>query len=173
MFHKMPCKDSKKFRSPDGRFRLVISHCRLSGMCDLCSKSHPLETGGVLTGYYNEGHDTAIVTGAGGPPPDSERGRTRFYRGTQGLGQVLADLWRKREHYLGEWHYHPGGSAQPSAADVRQMQDIAKDDDAHCPEPILLVIGENNTVTAHVFPRNESAIELTAEYAIQFPRGCK
>ena len=169
----MPCKGSTKFRSPDGRFRLVISHCQLSGMRDLCSKSHPLETGGVLTGYYNAGHDTAIVTGAAGPPPDSEKGRTRFYRGTQGLGQVLANLWRKREYYLGEWHYHPGGSAQPSPADVRQMQDIAKDDDAHCPEPILLVMGENNAVTAHVFPRNESVIELTAKYAARFPRGHK
>ena len=68
---------------------------------------------------------------------------------------------------MGEWHYHPGGSAQPSAADIRQMRDIAKDDEAHCPEPILLVMGENNAVTAHVFPRDESAIELTAEYAIR------
>ena len=66
---------------------------------------------------------------------------------------------------MGEWHYHSDGSAQPSATDTRQMQDIAKDNDSHCPEPILLVMGENNAVTAHVFPRNESAIELIAEYA--------
>ena len=169
----MPCKGRAEFRSPDGRFRLVIGNCQLSRMRDLCSKSHPLETGGVLTGYYNAGLDTAVVTGAGGPPPDSERGRTRFYRGTQGLGQALANLWRNKEYYLGEWHYHPGGSALPSAADVRQMQDIASDDNAHCPEPILLVMGEHNAVTAHVFPRNESAIELTAECATRFPRGCK
>ena len=161
----MPGLGNSAFRSPDGRFRLVIGNRRLSVMRAECSESHPLETGGVLIGYYNARHDTAIVTGAGGPPPDSERGSARFYRGTQGLDRLLANLWRKREHYLGEWHCHPGGSARPSAADIRQMQEIANDYDAHCPEPVLLVMGANNAVTAHVFPRNESAIQLIAERA--------
>ena len=81
------------------------------------------------------------------------------------MRQMLLNLWRKREYYLGEWHYHPVGSAQPSAADARQMQDIAKDDDAQCPEPVLIVMGENNAVTVRVFPRNCSATKLIAESA--------
>ena len=161
----MPRIGDTAFRSVDGRFRLVIGNRQLSDMRAMCAESHPLETGGVLTGYYNERHDTAIVTGVAGPPPDSRRQRTGFYRGTRGLRQMLLNLWRRSEYYLGEWHYHPGGSALPSAADVRQMQDIAKDDDAHCPEPILIVMGKSNAVTAHVFPRSQSVIQLMAECA--------
>ena len=147
----MKSPGNTEFRSADGRFGLVIGNRQLERLHALCAASHPLETGGVLTGYYNAGHDTAVVTRAAGPPPDSQRERTRFYRGTQGLNGMLGRLWQKREYYLGEWHYHPGGAAQPSATDVKQMQEIARDTPSHCPEPILLLIGANGTTGAHIF----------------------
>ena len=151
------------FRSADGHFGLVIGNSQLERMHARCAASHPLETGGVLIGYYNTRHDTAIITGAAGPPPDSQCGRTRFYRGTQGVSDLLKRLWQKREYYLGEWHYHPGGAAFPSAADIRQMREIAKDDSTHCPEPILILIGADRTVTAHVFFTDKQPIQLLRE----------
>ena len=148
------------FRSTNGRFGLVIGSNKLERMYSRCAAADPLETGGVLIGYYNAEHDTAIITRATAPPPDSQSGQTRFRRGTQKLNDMLARLWRKQEYYLGEWHYHPGGVARPSATDTRQMQEIAKDYDAHCPEPILVVIGANRTVTAHVFTIDKLPVEL-------------
>ncbi len=156
----MKCPGKTEFRSADGRFGLVIGNRQLERLHALCAASHPLETGGVLTGYYNAGHDTAVITRAAGPPPDSQHGRTRFYRGTQGLNDMLSRLWRKREYYLGEWHYHPGGAVRPSAADVKQMQEIAKDAPSRCPEPILLLLGANGTAGAHVFFAGEPYITL-------------
>ena len=127
----------------------------------------------MLIGHYNETLDTAIVTRATGPPPDSRRRRTAFYRGTQGLHELLRVLWPKKEYYLGEWHYHPGSSPEPSATDVKRMQDIAENDDSNCPEPILLVAGENRAITAHIFARNQGVVRLTPEQDQGSPGDCK
>ena len=128
---------------------------------DMCRESGDLETGGVLVGRYNEAHDTAIVTRVWGPPEDSVRRRTSFWRGTQGLQQHLDGLWTVQEYYLGEWHYHPRGGGQPSAGDKRQMIRIAESLDYNTSEPVLIVVGGSNwDVVAHVFPRHSTAIGL-------------
>ena len=80
--------------SPDGRFRVQFGSRQLEALLDMCRESGDLETGGVLVGRYNEAHDTAIVTRVWGPPGDSVRRRTSFWRGTQGLQQQLDALWK-------------------------------------------------------------------------------
>ena len=160
----MTCTTDAAFRSADGRFRLFIGADTLAHILDLCLDSHPLETGGVLIGNYNETLDTAIVIRVTGPPPDSRRRRTTFYRGAQGLRELLRALWRKNAYYLGEWHYHPGGSPEPSSTDIRRMQEIAESDDARCPEPILLVAGVDCEMTMHIFPRDQEAVRLAPEH---------
>ena len=165
----MTCRDDVAFRSSDGRFRLVIGNDLLATIRDLCLISHPLETGGVLIGRYNGRLDTALATRVTGPPPDSQRKPTAFYRGIQGLHELLRALWPKGEYYLGEWHYHPGSSPEPSAADVKRMQEIADSDDASCPEPLLLVVGKNYALTAHAFPRRQGAFRLDPESDQGFP----
>ena len=128
----------------------------------MCRESGDLETGGVLVGRYNETHDTAIVTQLWGPPEDSVRRRISFWRGTQGLQQQLDSLWKTREYYLGEWHYHPGGAGEPSKGDIKQMVRIAKSLDYNTPEPVLIVVGGSDwVVVAHVFPRHGTSIKLT------------
>ena len=159
----MACQGDLAFVSADGRFRMVIGDDQLGTIRHLCLVSHPLETGGVLIGQYNAGLDTATVTRVTGPPSDSLRKRTSFYRGIQGLQELLRALWPKEEYYLGEWHYHPGSSPEPSAEDVRRMQEIADSDQANCPEPILLVVGNGYALTAHVFPRQQGTLRLDPE----------
>ena len=75
--------------SADGRFRVQVGHHELEALLDMCRESGDLETGGVLVGRYNEAHDTAIVTRVWGPPEDSVRRRTSFWRGTQGCKSNL------------------------------------------------------------------------------------
>ena len=169
----MTCSTDAAFRSTDGRFRLFIGADPLAHILDSCLDSHPLETGGVLIGHYGETLDTAIVTRVTGPPPDSQRRRTAFYRGTQGLQELLRALWRKNEYYLGEWHYHPGGSPEPSSTDIRRMQEIAENDDARCPEPILLVAGADCEMTLHIFPCNQETVRLTPEHDNGSSGDCK
>ena len=149
-------------RSPDGRFRVRVGCDQLQALLAMCRESVNLETGGVLIGRYNEVHDTAMVTRVWGPPKDSVRKRTSFWRGTQGLQRQLDSSWRTREYYLGEWHYHPGGTGQPSEPDIVQMVQIANSLEYSTPEPVLIVVGGADwVVTAHVFPRQGTSIDLT------------
>ena len=153
--------DDREFRCSDGSFGLVIGDAQMTRMTEICARAHPLETGGILIGCYNQDHDTALVSRVTESPADSKSGPTTFRRGTRGLTGLLKVLWSRREYYLGEWHYHPGASARPSSTDTRQMQVIAGDDDIECPEPVLVILGEEGAISAHVFPRGRRAVQLT------------
>ena len=150
--------------SDDGRFGLCIAPRHLGILLSLCSKAGRLETGGILIGRYNKTHDVAIVTWVCGPPEDSRRGRRQFWRGFRGVQRLLTRLWRKQEYYLGEWHYHPGGPARLSALDIEQMKCIAESTEYHCPEPILILVGDTPPldweVVAYVFPRGQKLARL-------------
>ena len=146
--------------SSDGRFSMVIDDRLVESIHRLCDESAPLETGGIIIGSYNADGGTASVTRIEGPPPDSRRERNRFHRGSRGLQRLLERLWRRGEHYLGEWHFHPAGHPRPSPHDVRQMKAISEEREARCPEPILIVAGENRKVTIYVFPKGEEAVQL-------------
>ena len=149
--------------SSDGRFRVRVGSGQLETLLAMCRESGSLETGGLLVGRYNEAHDTAMVTRVWGPPKDSVRRRTSFWRGTYGLQQQLDSLWRTQEYYLGEWHYHPSGAVQPSETDIRQMVRIANSHQHNTPEPVLILVGGSEwEVVTHVFPRHHSPIRLEA-----------
>jgi hypothetical protein len=82
------------------------------------------------------------VTHASPPPPDTTAGPTWLRRGIVGLESWLARLWtRDGRHYLGEWHFHPFSSPQPSGRDLAQMRVIAKSARYQCPTPVLLIVG--------------------------------
>ena len=148
--------------SSDGRYRVHVGHIQLEFLLDTCRESGSLETGGLVVGRYNETHDTAIVTHIWGPPTDSVRGPTSFYRGTHGLQARLNSLWSTKEYYLGEWHYHPNGGGQPSIRDERQMIRIAESLRYNTPEPLLLVVGGSRwNVVCYVFPRQGSPVRMT------------
>jgi integrative and conjugative element protein (TIGR02256 family) len=153
------------FQSADRRFGLRIPPGELDRMVSFCRKAERAETGGVIAGRYSEEHDWAIVTEVTGPPADSRSGPTWFRRGVRGLQQLIERLWqRDRSYYLGEWHYHPYSSPNPSATDTRQMREIADSDSYACPEPILLILGGDPAgelrARAFVFFRGSDYAEL-------------
>lgn len=156
--------DDLHLRSADGRFGMQISKSVLRYILEACSSAGGLETGGILIGNYARDHDIAVIAQVTGPPSDSRRGVTWFFRGIKGLQRLLRRLWSNElSYYLGEWHSHPRGRAIPSEADARQMKQIAGDNASKCPEPLLLIVGgtlESWDVRAYVFPRSEKHQEL-------------
>ena len=149
-----------EYWSHNRRFGLRIPQSEMRKVQAMCRDSQGLETGGVLVGYYTERFDCAVVTEASGPPADSDRGRSTFLRGTRGIQSWLRRLWQGlHHHYLGEWHYHPGGLAVPSPTDNSQMHSIATSSSYRRPEPILLIVGETET-RAYVFDKNDDHLEL-------------
>ena len=154
------------FKTEDGRFSVAIEDDLLECLSKLCAEAAPFETGGILIGSYTEGGNTASVTRVEGPPSDSKKGRNHFYRGTNGLQDLMEALWKSGEHYLGEWHSHPGGLPKPSPSDLKQMKAISEDHEARCPEPILVVISEEGHVSVRVFPIGEPEVQLLLDCAI-------
>jgi hypothetical protein len=105
------------------------------------AKDPESETGGILVGRYDDGRQVARITLAAPPPGDSEAGLDWFKRGKEGLAALLAEQWSlpERRYYLGEWHFHPLGGAQPSPQDVAQIREIATDESYRCPRPLLII----------------------------------
>lgn len=134
--------DCPQWASDDGRFALRLPEHALNAIFYACRKSGQAETGGILVGRYSADLVVANVTHASPPPPDSTAGPTWLRRGIVGLESWLARLWtRDARHYLGEWHFHPFSSPQPSGRDLAQMRVIAKSTRYHCRTPILVIVG--------------------------------
>lgn len=122
------------------------------------------ETGGVLIGRYEDDGRAAVIEEATDRPEGSLFGTFRFGRGSTGLTELLQDRWATGRHYLGEWHFHPSGSPQPSGRDHRTMKGIALQGRYHCDAPLLLILGQNTEgaphLSLHVYPRGADPIRL-------------
>ncbi len=152
------------FFSDDRRFGLQIMCSPLRHIISLCQKANNSETGGIFLGTYSPDHSCAIVSQTSDPPNDSEAGHSWFYRGVKGMKTLLHKVWKtNREYYLGEWHYHPYSSPDPSTIDINELCRISKNKSYSCPEPVMLIIGGDPfgqwSVRAFVFP-NGIKIEL-------------
>lgn len=150
------------FRDGRGRFEVQIEALAKQVMLHLCENAGGHETGGILIGHYDSSRVRAIITEATARPVDSESGRFTFRRGKAGLRELLQQRWFHGTHYLGEWHFHPGGSAQPSFCDEHAMERIAKSPGYACPEPILLIVGgsppDSLDMSVTVFPRGHHSV---------------
>ena len=130
------------FQSQDMRFGLKIPKDELHSIYKMCSDSSK-ETGGILIGYYSDDLSWANVTKATAPPAGSVHYAFSFIREGKPLARLLDRYWKKKQYYIGEWHFHPNASAEPSGTDRNTMCGLASTKSLHCPEPILLIIGGN------------------------------
>ena len=162
LWKRMPALE---FRSADARFRVHVPGATVQRLLHLCRTSGSLETGGILVGGYSATLDCARVGAASGPPRDSVRRSSSFQRGTKGLQVWLERRWAtRRDHYLGEWHFHPHAAPVPSGTDIQQLRAIARTSEYRCPEPLLLIVGGDPAgkwlIGAHVVPDGQAAIQL-------------
>jgi proteasome lid subunit RPN8/RPN11 len=127
----------------------------LSEVARLVGRAGSDETGGILIGEYLDEGRSVRITEATAMPEDSRFGRTWFKRGRKGLDALLRDRWAQGHYYVGEWHSHPGSSADPSGPDIAAMQEIAGDPTYRCEAPVLLVVGgrppDNFSISLTVF----------------------
>jgi proteasome lid subunit RPN8/RPN11 len=67
-------------------------------------------------------------------------------------------------NYLGEWHSHPRFPAEPSTADLRQMQKLIEDrrQQAHFLVLLVIKLGRNGNLegSAHAFRRGQMPIKV-------------
>ncbi|MEN6291402.1 MAG: Mov34/MPN/PAD-1 family protein [Methanobacterium sp.] len=134
---------SIKFKSIDNEFSVEINEIILNNIKKECIKAKNKETGGILIGNYSVDNSNALISNITGPPSDSKQTESKFKLGIMGLNKLLENSWKQGHYYIGEWHFHPNSSPQPSIDDNMQMKKLATDKLLRCPEPILLVLGGN------------------------------
>lgn len=152
------------YSSDNKEYTVDIDSNLLEDIFQECNKSLNYETGGILIGKYSDDMRTAVISSLSKAPIDSKSGKTSFKRGIKGLIDILNRKWDESgEYYLGEWHFHPNRSSQPSQTDIGQMKKLSRNIKLKCPEPILLIVGGNKIIgwdiSLHVFKNNEM-IEL-------------
>ncbi len=133
--------ESMEFRNSASGYGVWLSATAIDTILATAAQAGRRETGGILIGRYDAEGWMAEVIEATSKPRGSRAGWWWFRRGTTGLRELLAMRWADGYHYLGEWHYHPGGSPAPSGTDIVSMREISVDPAYQCPEPVLVIIG--------------------------------
>lgn len=103
----------------------------------------PLETGGMLIGYWGPGTSEAVVLDVIGPGPAAMHTRAGFLPDGEWQQQQLEEVYHRsgRIHtFLGDWHSHPHGDASPSARDRQTARAVASEGEARTPHPITLIL---------------------------------
>ncbi len=163
------------FRSADARYGLTLPGDAVRHMLTEATNADGTETGGLLIGLYNDALDTAMVTRAASPPTDSVRTPTTFWRGITGVQELLQRLWTRpvRTFYLGEWHVHPGLSAQKSRTDDQTMNNPALKHAFQCAVPVLVILGGHPGSDWHLkawaYPDRQPPVSLN-EVSVEAPR---
>lgn len=98
------------------------------------------ETGGALLGW-REGSEY-VVDRVLGPGPDAKHGFSSFepdgsWQVEQGRNTYYES--GRTVAYVGEWHTHPRGGAQPSFQDVATAREIAEDESFRAPFPLSAI----------------------------------
>ncbi|MET3880142.1 Mov34/MPN/PAD-1 family protein [Chitinophaga sp. OAE865] len=159
----------RKFISNDKRFEVQLPSKIITKIIGLIAAAGKKETGGIIIGSYSLDRSCAIVSYVSGPPKDSKSGFNWFQRGKLGLQTLLNRQWEKEEqtYYLGEWHFHPFSSPDPSFQDKLAMSKISEAAEYNCPEPILLIIGGHKNdykLQLFVISRSEGFIPLKNDF---------
>jgi integrative and conjugative element protein (TIGR02256 family) len=101
----------------------------------------PLETGGILMGYWAE--SDVVITDAIGPGPKAVHYAVGFLPDAEYHEKEVARIYKQSDRtstYLGDWHTHPYGSTRLSRRDRRTMKRIACSHEARCPKPLMAVL---------------------------------
>ena len=104
----------------------------------------PLETGGVMMGYWSESKDEVVICHTSGPGPRAIHTEHSFIPDYDYQESEIARLYEEsgRVHtYLGDWHTHPHEAVYLSPKDERALRKVASFSEARAPMPIMAILG--------------------------------
>lgn len=146
---------------------LWVSDKVLQDLVGEADRAYPLETGGVLVGYFAESGEPVIYA-AIGPGPAAIHRRRRFTPDHAWQCRQLDEIFEQssgRLVYVGDWHTHPDASPRMSWLDHRTLRTIARHRQAQAPHPLMLIGGgepENWIWAGHLF-REERLLGFLTE----------
>lgn len=120
-----------------------VARSALRSMLSEADGAYPLETGGVLLGYWTRPATEVVVTNSVGPGPLAMHAELGFspdtpYQATE-IERVYLDSGQLHT-YLGDWHTHPDSVPRLSSTDRRTLKRIAGYGPARAPSPIMAVL---------------------------------
>jgi len=127
--------------------------------------SRDIETGGVLVGYRDEAGKYTILR-ATEPGPKAVRTKTIFEKDEEYCQRELLNAYAELGEnglYLGEWHYHPAGSNEPSGLDIRSLTEIAAQDNYRIDKPIMIILSPTLQFAISIHDKNGRCIKLPLE----------
>lgn len=108
-------------------------------------RTFPLETGGVLLGYWVRPGEEVVIVEAVGPGPGAVHRERRFRPDRDYQEAQIARRYHEfgRYHtYLGDWHTHPSEAPRLSRLDRRTLRAIARDRHARAPMPLMAILAD-------------------------------
>lgn len=109
-------------------------------------KKYPLETGGVLIGYFVS-KNKIVITEVLGPGKLAEHEKDRF-EPDQNFHEIELEKHffntNHKEVYLGDWHTHPNFKPYLSKIDLKTLRRIAKYKPSQLSHPLMAVLGTSN-----------------------------
>ena len=107
----------------------------------------PLETGGILMGYFDQPGNVPVILVATGPGSQAVHLRNYYRPDYEFDESQIATIYKKfskRITYLGDWHVHPAPFAALSYRDKRTLRRIAKCKSARIDKPLMLILSHND-----------------------------
>jgi integrative and conjugative element protein (TIGR02256 family) len=115
----------------------------LDSLISEADRQYPLETGGVLVGYWGNADDV-IVTASVGPGPASVHDRYSYRHDHVWEASQIAlhyELSGRSEVYIGDWHTHPNASSGSlSMTDRRSIRRVIKSREARVSRPLMGIL---------------------------------
>jgi integrative and conjugative element protein (TIGR02256 family) len=127
--------------------------------------SKDIETGGVLIGYREDGRKYVILR-ASKPGSNAIRTKTRFEKDEEYCQKELLDAFTElgeKGLYLGEWHYHPAGSNEPSGLDIKSLTEIAAQDNYRIDRPIMIIMSPTLECAITIHDKSGRCVKLPLE----------
>jgi integrative and conjugative element protein (TIGR02256 family) len=123
-----------------------VAYIRRSVIDEMLAESirmAPLETGGVLMGYWATPQREVVIEHLIGPGPAGKHCCARFESDSEWQKIQISKIYAasgRYQTYLGDWHSHPGGFPALSNLDRQTLKRISSHGKARAPYPIMAVI---------------------------------
>lgn len=120
----------------------------LDHMVREAERMYPLESGGVLIGYWVTVEKEVVITDATGPGPRATHEEERFTPDDVHDASEIGWRYESSCHlhsYLGDWHSHPRSPPWLSRRDRRTLQAIAIQQASTSLVPLMAIIGQEQT----------------------------
>jgi len=140
---------------------VLITQDAIDIMRNEAAGSGKLETGGILIGFRSDTGNIVVVK-ATGPGPKAFRTENWFEKDIAYCQEQLIESSRAlgpKGQYVGEWHYHPRGTNQPSGTDIMSLSAIAKQVNYSTDEPLMIILSPELEMAFTLHPANKGFIE--------------